>query len=287
MNTPAGTLNAIARAVAILLIAESSLHAQPSLRITGSTTVNPVVSEAAEVLREDKGLAITIDTAGGSTGGINAVGDGRADVGMSSRGLNDSDRVKFPAVDFRPVSIGRDAVSIVVSKDVWEGGIKNLTSVQIRDIYEGRVTNWKEIGGPDRRVVFFNREPGRGEWEVFTKFLYSDRKEAPKTNHAMLGSNEETRNKTGGTRGAVTFLSTPWADGQRVFALGIKSDDGSVVEATGTNIANGSYPMTRPLYVITNGEPTGAAKTLINYLLSAPGQELVTKHGYLSLADLK
>jgi phosphate transport system substrate-binding protein len=278
--------NAIFPALGMLIFVQP-LHAQPSMRITGSTTVNPIVSEAAEVLRDVKGLAITIDTAGGSTGGINAVGDGRADVGMSSRGLNDSDREKFPAVEFHPVPIGRDAVSIVVSKDVWDGGVKSLTAAQIRDIYEGKVTNWKEAGGPDRRVVFFNREPGRGEWEVFTKFLYPDQKKAPKTSHAMVGGNEETRNKTGGTRGAVTFLSTPWADGQRVFAIGIKSDDGSVIEATGANIANGAYPMSRPLYVITNGEPTGAAITLIDYLLSAPGQELVAKHGYLRLADLK
>lgn len=276
------TLLGILSAVSI-----TALQAQQTLRISGSTTVNPVVSEAAEVLRKDNGLAITIDTTGGSTGGINALGDGRADVGMSSRGLKDSDREKFPSVQFHPVAIGQDGVSMVVSKDVWDGGVKSLTASQIRDLYEGKVANWKEVGGPDRRVVFLNREPGRGEWEVFTKFLYPDQKAAPRASHAMVGSNEETRNKTGGTRGSVTFLSTPWADGQRVFALGIRKNDGSVLEATGPNIASGAYPMSRPLYVITNGVPVGAAKLLIDYLLSAPGQELVAKHGYLRLADLK
>jgi len=271
----------------VLAVSLTATTQAQSLRVSGSTTVNPVVSEAAEVLRKDAGLAITIDTAGGSTGGINALGDGRADIGMSSRGVKDSDREKFPAVKFHPVSIGQDAVSIVVSKDVWDGGVKDLTAAQIRDLYEGRVTNWKEVGGPDQRVVFLNREPGRGEWEVFTKFLYPDQKEAPRTNHAMVGSNEETRNKTGGTRGAVTFLSTPWADGERVFALGIEQEDGTVIEATGPNIASGAYPMSRPLYVITNGEPAGAARTLIDYLLSDAGQKLVSKHGYLRLADLQ
>ncbi len=261
--------------------------AKETLRVSGSTTVNPVVSEAAEVLRKEEEIAITIDTAGGSTGGINALGDGLADVGMSSRGLKDADHVKFPSVNFQPVAIGQDAVSIVVSKDVWDGGVKNLSTDQIRGLYEGKITNWKDVGGADLRVVFLNREPGRGEWEVFAKFLYPDQKDAPKTNHAMVGSNEETRNKTGGTRGAVTFLSSSWADGNRVFALGIKKDDGSVISATGPNIASGAYPMSRPLFVITKGKPSGAAKTLIDYLLSAPGQELVAKHGYLRLADLK
>lgn len=270
-----------------LCSATPPLTAQETLRVSGSTTVNPVVSEAAEVLREQKGLTITIDTAGGSTGGINALGDGRADVGMSSRGVQSKDREKFPSVDFRPVAIGQDAVSMVVSADVWNGGVKHLSPSQIRDLYEGRITNWKEVGGPDQRVVFLNREPGRGEWEVFTKFLYPDRKKAPMTNHAMVGSNEETRNKTGGTRGAITFLSTPWADGQKVFALGIETEDGNVVEATGPNIASGKYPMSRPLFVITDGEPEGEAAVLIEYLLSEPGQALVSKHGYLRLDELK
>lgn len=265
----------------------TSASAQNALRVTGSTTVNPVVSEAAETLRENEGISITIDTAGGSTGGINALGDGRADVGMSSRGIHDQDRAKFAGVDFHPVSIGQDAVSIVVSKDVWDGGINALSAEQIRGIYAGDIKNWKELDGPDLRIVFFNREPGRGEWEVFTKFLYPDKKKAPRTNHPMVGSNQETRNKIGSTRGAVTFLSTPWADGQTVFALGIRNEKGEIIDATGQNIADGTYPMSRPLYVISNGEPSGPAKVLIDYLLSDVGQALVAKHGYLRLTDLE
>lgn len=282
MKTNAATLGLV-----LAVAFSTSALAQQALRITGSTTINPVVSEAAETLRKENGLAITIDTAGGSTGGVNALGDGRADVGMSSRSLNDSDREKFPGVDFRPVSIGRDAVSMVVHRDVWEGGLRALSAEQIRGIYEGSIKHWNEVGGPDLRIVFFNREPGRGEWEVLTKFLYPGEKTAPRTNHAMVGSNEETRQKTATTRGAITFLSTPWADSKSVFALGIRNDADSVIEATGPNIASGSYPMSRPLFVITNGEPSGAAKVLIDYLLSDAGQALVAKHGYLKLADLE
>lgn len=272
-------------AVSAILLC-SSAAAQNVLRVTGSTTVNPVVSEAAETLRENEGITLTIDTAGGSTGGINALGDGHVDVAMSSRGINDKDREKFPDADFHPVSIGQDAVSIVVSKDVWDGGVNSLSPQQIRGIYEGSIKNWKAVGGPDLRIVFLNREPGRGEWEVFTKFLYPDKKEAPRTNHPMVGGNEETRSKTGGTRGAVTFLSSPWADGKSVFALGIRNEKWEIIDATGQNIASGAYPMSRPLYLITNGEPSESAKVLIDYLFSAAGQSLVAKHGDLRLADL-
>lgn len=139
-------------AVSVILLCTSA-SAQNALRVTGSTTVNPFVSEAAETLRENEGITITIDTAGGSTGGINALADGRADVGMSSRGINDKDRAKFAGVDFHPVSIGQDAVSIVVSKDVWDGGVKALSVGQIRGIYAGDIKNWKEVGGPAKVLI--------------------------------------------------------------------------------------------------------------------------------------
>ncbi len=273
-------------ALAVSTLVQHDAHAS-SLRVSGSTTVNPVVSEAAEVLRAENDFTITIDTAGGSTGGINAVGDGRADVGMSSRGLNDSDREKFPSVHFHPVAIGHDAISIVVSKDVRDGGVKNLTADQLRGIYEGKITNWQELGGIDRRIVFFNKEPGRGTWEILAKWLYGKSESAPRASHPEVGANEEVRSKVAGTRGAISFVSTPWADNQRIFTLGINDKDGSVIEATTPNIASGTYPLSRPLFVITNGEPAGAAKVLVDYLLSPPGQELVARHGYLRLEDLE
>ncbi len=68
---------------------------------------------------------------------------------------------------------------MIVAKDVWDGGVKALSKEQIRDIYEGRITNWKDAGGKDQRIVFFNKEPGRGTWEVFAHWVYGDPKKAP------------------------------------------------------------------------------------------------------------
>ena len=101
-----------------------------------------------------------------------------------------------------------------------------------------------------------------------------------------MGGNEETRSKVAGTRGAMSQLSSSWADGKSVYALVIKMESGEVVTPTNENIAKRKYPMSRPLYVITNGEPTDGAKTLVDFLLSDRGQELVKKHGYLRMKDL-
>ncbi|WP_206292195.1 phosphate ABC transporter substrate-binding protein [Humisphaera borealis] len=258
-----------------------------ALKINGSTTVNLVAAEAAEILRAEKGMNIQIDTQGGSAGGISAIGDGLVQIGMISKHLTDDDKKKHPKTNFKTIQIGEDAVALIVSKDVWDGGVKSLTKQQAKDIYQGKVTNWKQVGGPDQRIAFFNKEPGRGTWEVFAHWVYGSPKKAPSVSFPEVGGNEETRNKVASTKGALSQLSSSWADQKTVFALSLIGDDGSTVEATEASIASGKYPMSRPLSLITNGEPTGDAKVFVDFVLSERGQALLPKHGYLKMSQLK
>ena len=256
------------------------------LKINGSTTVNPPVAEASEVLRAEKGMQIQVDTQGGSSGGISQLGDGLVQLGMSSKPIAAEDRAKYPKVQFKETHMGEDAVAMIVSADVWESGVKALAKQQIQDIYESKITNWKDVGGMDKRIAFFNKEPGRGTWEVFAKWVYGDPKKSPQVSFPEVGGNEETRSKVASTPGAMSQLSSSWADNKTVYALALKLESGETVEPKPENIANHKYPMSRPLFLVTNGEPAGEAKTLIDFMLSARGQELVKKHGYLTLADL-
>ncbi|MFN2477495.1 MAG: substrate-binding domain-containing protein [Chthoniobacterales bacterium] len=258
-----------------------------TLKINGSTTVNLPAAEGAEILRAEQKLDIQVDTQGGSSGGISGVGDELVQIGMSSKPVSDDDRAKYPNVKFNAIHIGEDAVALIVSKDVWDGGVKALTKQQAQDIYESRITHWEKVGGKPQRIAFFNKEPGRGTWEVFAHWAYGDPKKAPQVSFPEVGGNEETRNKVSSTRGALSQLSSSWADGQKIFALGIRDDAGTVVQPTPENIANHSYPMSRPLFLLTNGEPQGAARAYVDFMLSPRGQELVKKHGYLALAQLK
>ena len=273
--------------LASIALALAPLSSAETLKINGSTTVNLPVAEASEILRAEQKRDIRVDTQGGSAGGISMLGDGLVQVGMSSKPVSDDDRAKYPQADIREIHIGEDAVALIVSNDVWEGGVKALTKPQIRDIYESKVTNWKDVGGKPQRIAFFNKEPGRGTWEVFVHWLYGSPKLAPQVSFPEVGGNEETRNKVSSTRGALSQLSSSWADGKKVFALGIELDDGTVVEPTTGNIATKKYPLSRPLFLLTKGEPAGAAKVLVDFMLSERGQELVKKHGYLPLKDLK
>lgn len=273
-------------ALLFILLATPALFAE-TLKINGSTTVNLPASEAAEILRAEHKMDIQVDTQGGSSGGVSMLGEGLVQIGMLSKHVSDDDRAKFPKVKFNEIHIGQDAVAIIVSKDVWDSGVHALSKQQIQDIYESKITNWKDVGASKSiRIAFFNKEPGRGTWEVFAHWAYGDPKKAPQVSFREVGGNEETRSKVSSTRGALSQLSSSWADGKKVFALGVKGDDGKVVEPTNENIANKSYPLSRPLFLLTNGEPTGAAKTFIDFLLSDRGQELVKKHGYMRLKDL-
>lgn len=278
----------IKSSLSLLVILFGSVAVQAdTLKINGATTPNLPVAEAAEILRAEKGMDIQVDTQGGSAGGISQLGDGLVQLGMTSKHVSDEDRAKYPKVDFKEIRIGADAVAMIVSRDVWENGVKSISKQEMRDIYEGKITNWKELGGEkSQRIAFFNKEPGRGTWENFANWAYGSAKKAPQVSFPEVGGNEETRNKVASTRGALSQLSASWVDNEKIFALALEGDDGKIVEASNANVANKSYPMSRDLSLLSNGEPTGSAKTFVEFILSPPGQELVKKHGYLPLSEL-
>ena len=256
-----------------------------TLRVSGSTTVNPVAADAAEVLRE-QGLRVTVDSQGGSAGGIAQLGAGQVEIAMSSKAISDDDRARFPRVDFVATEIGQDAVGVIVRREVMDAGLRSLDRQQLEELFEGRVRNWKELGGPDLEVFVYDKEPGRGTREVLDKYLYGPDGKAPappqSDRFAIVGGNEETRTKLLSTPGSVGPLSSSFADGyDKLAAIAV---DG--VEPTADAVKSGTYPMARPLYLVTNGPPAGAAKRFVDYVLSAEGQQLVTRHGYLTLADL-
>ncbi|AXI70072.1 phosphate ABC transporter substrate-binding protein [Streptomyces bacillaris] len=254
------------------------------LRASGSTTVAPVAADAAEALKA-QGMNITIATQGGSAGGISQLAAGQIDIALSSKPISDEDRTAHPKADFVTTQIGSDAVGVIVTKPVADAGVKNLTVDQVRGLFEGKITNWSEVGGPKLDVFVYDKEPGRGTREVLDKYVYGDEKAPPPPdtdNFAIVGGNLETRNKLESTPGAVGPLSTGFVEGRE--KLQVVTLDG--IAASPENIASGKYPMNRPLYLITNGEPAGDAKKFIDYLLSDKGQALLEPHGYLSLKQI-
>ncbi|KAA6210812.1 phosphate ABC transporter substrate-binding protein [Streptomyces filamentosus] len=260
--------------------ANSAQAGSGAIQASGSTTVAPVASDAAEALKAE-GLNITVATQGGSAGGISQLGTGQIDIALSSKPLSDKDHKAHPGAKFVTTQIGADAVGVIITKEVADGGVKGLTKAQAAGLFEGRITNWKEVGGPDLPVFVYDKEPGRGTREVLDKFLYG-KGEPPappqSANYAIVGGNLETRNKLESTRGSIAPLSTGFIEGR----AGLVAVPLEGVAPTLENVASGKYPMTRPLYMITDGEPKDGVKQYIDYILSAEGQKLLPKHGYLT-----
>jgi len=267
-------------AVAVVLAACSAPEA---ISISGSSTVLPAVSKAAEKYSGVTGKAIIVN-AGGSGGGFNQLAEGQTDIGMMSRDITASERDKFKAHSFTEIPIGRDAVVPSISSEIYEAGVTALTLPQIADIYAGRVDNWSAFGGPDRAIFVIDKEASRGTRQIFMKVVTGDAKaEAPGAD-LVTGSNNEEQTALTQSNAAIGMLSYAWLN-EDVRGLSIISDDGDIIEASLENIRSGRFPFVRNLNVVTREDVSPFAQEFIAYLLADGGQELVEESGYIRVSN--
>lgn len=252
-----------------------------TIKVAGSTTVLPAISNGAEsFMRAYPDVIITIN-AGGSGVGITSVANGLADIGMASRDISGEEKKNFPNVDFKIYAIGKDAVACVVSSEIYNAGIMSLSKETIRNIYLGKIKNWKEIGGPDKDILVIDKEFHRGTRHVFMEYIFGDENAKAPGADIVTGSNNEEQTKLGQSDSAIGMLSYAWIN-KDVVGIGI-AVDGKVIEPIIENIKNGSYPIVRNLLLVTRGEPSGAVKEFIDFILSQRGQRIVEEAGYVPI----
>ena len=165
-------------------------------------------------------------------------------------------------------------------------GVHALTRDQLRDIYEGRVKNWKAIGGEDRKLVFYNRDVRGTAWELLMFFLYDDTRKAPASDAEVLVEPSDVTTAVEYNGGSISVLEYGVPRTGTIHALGIRQPDGSVVEPTPENIASGRYDIARPLIIATARKPAGKVRRFVEFMLSAEGQAYVKKTGHISNAEL-
>jgi phosphate transport system substrate-binding protein len=242
------------------------------LVIAGSTTVQPIISKASEVYKEEH-PAISIGVQGGGSGtGIRMAGEGSVAIGASSRELSAQEKGEHP--DLVPTVIGIDCISIVVHPS---NNLSNssLTLQQIKDVFSGRITNYKEIGGPDRRIVLVEREDGSGTRSMFESMVMNNT--AVSDAALQKPASGAIRFTVSGNENAIGYLGIGYLDGtvKPVAINGIQPSEESVRAKT--------YPLSRDLYLITKGEPTDHAKEFIEYVLSDEGQRIVKDEGFIKI----
>jgi len=251
------------------------------IRISGSTTVLPVVSRAAELFRLERPNVMITVNAGGSGVGINQVGGGRVDIGMASREIDGAEVGRFAGTEFVTNLIGRDAVAVAVSSEVYDSGVKRLTLGQMRAIYDGTINNWSEVGGFDKAILVIDKEQARGTRHVFMKAVFGDRNAEAAGADLVVGSNNEEQTAIVQSDAAIGMLSMAWLNDD-VKGLGVQVGS-EVIEPSKENIINGRYPIARGLLLVTNGEPTGIVREFIIFVKGSRGQEVVGKSGYVAI----
>lgn len=251
-----------------------------TIRVGGSTTVLPVISNAAESFRVNNPNVRIIVNAGGSGVGINQLGEGKLDIGMISRDITEEERAQYPNIDFNLISIGRDAVVPAVSSEIYDAGVTTLTLDQIGQIYSGVINNWSELGGPDQDILCVDKETSRGTRHVFMSIVLGDKEAKASGADLVLGSNNEEQTALIQSNSAIGMLSNAWLNND-VKGLTILMPNGDRIEPTISNIINGAFPITRDLLIVTNGIPLGNTKNFIDYVLSNEGQKIVEQAGYV------
>ena len=246
-----------------------------NLVVNGSTTVLPISQSAAEAfMAENKDVKISV-SGGGSGNGIKALIDGTCDIANSSRFMKDSEVKMAVEKGIYPVpfAVAVDAIVPIVNP---ANKVANLTTEQLKDIYTGKVTNWKQVGGEDKPIVAVGRDTSSGTFEVWEEKILKKEKVTPKAQ--VVASSGAMLQTVAKNKYAIGYDGIGYADDKSVKMLTVNG-----VKAEVKSARSGKYPVSRYLYVFTKGWPTGDTLDFINYMLSDDGQKIVVKQGFVPL----
>ncbi len=250
------------------------------VQVKGSDTMVNIGQQWAEVFMDENPQAQIAVTGGGSGTGIAAIINGTADIAQSSRAMKDKEKEDAEANGYELTEIiaGRDGIAIAVHKD---SGIEEITMEQIKDIFTGVITNWKEVGGNDAEITLYSRESNSGTYAFFKEFVLKDEEYAQ---HSMLMP----------STGAIVEGLKQDVNGIGYVGLGYLTDDVKAVpvakEAGAKSflpsietINAGDYPVARPLFLYVAGEPQGVIKLYVDFILGSGGQAIVKETGFIPL----
>ncbi|MEO6264681.1 MAG: phosphate ABC transporter substrate-binding protein [Luteimonas sp.] len=260
-------------AIALLGLSAAALASGDRLVVTGSSTVAPLALEIAKRFeKQNPGVRIDVQS-GGSSRGVADARSGLADIGMVSRTLDPEEN------DLKATTIAMDGVGIIVHRD---NPLATLTDAQIKAIYTGRISNWKSVGGKDRRITVVNKAEGRSTLELFLHH-FALKNSAIKA-QVIIGDNQQGIKTVAGNPGAIGYVSIGSAEFEAAQGTPIKLLPMASVAATVANVRNGRFPLSRPLNLVTKGAPSGLAKRFIDFARSGKVNDLVEAQFFVPLA---
>jgi len=260
--------------VAILLFGAAYLPAAQNIVIKGSTTVLPIAQAAAEAyMKSHPGVNISL-SGGGSGDGIKALIDKSTDIADSSRDMKKEEIGLAKSKGVNPMShtVAIDAIIPIVHPG---NKVKGLSIDQLSQIYQGKIRNWKEVGGENLAIVVISRDSSSGTFESWGHLVLNGAKVTPRAQ--MQASNGAVVQAVSKNKYAIGYIGLGYLN-PSVRGLTVNG-----VEASAKTALAKQYPVARPLFMYTNGQPKGETDNFIKFLLGPAGQNIVKKEGFVPI----
>ncbi len=269
----------IASCSGALLVLSAFGHAQ-TITVKGSDTMVILGQAWAENYMKTQKTAKVSIQGGGSGTGIAALINGTTDICQSSREIKPQEIAKAKARNVTPFAtkVALDGVSIAVHAS---NPVKQLTTEQLRGIYTGKITNWREVGGRNAPIVALSRESNSGTYVYFMDEVLKG--DMFGRGVLLLPSTKAIQQELTSNRNAIGYGGLAFFEGKPNVKVLPISQNGKPVFPSDANIRNGKYPLARPLYFYTAGRPSGAIAQFIRYVLSPAGQSVVAQTGYVAI----
>jgi phosphate transport system substrate-binding protein len=259
--------------LALVILSGSSFAADNKLILTGSSTVAPLALEIGRRFETlNPGVRIDVQS-GGSSRGIADARSGLADIGLVSRALKPEES------DLKAHLIARDGVSVIIHAS---NPLKVLSKAQIIDIYTGKITNWKTLGGRDQVITVVNKAEGRSTLELFTH--YFGLKNEQIRAQVIIGDNQQGIKTVAGNPGAIGYVSIGTAEYEAEAGTPIRLLALDGVPALVANVSNETFPLARPLNLVTKSLPTGLAKRFIDFAQSPAVNDIIKDQFFVAVA---
>ena len=265
-------------AVAALALCGAAASAETKIVIDGSTTVGPISKAFADFYKENhSGVNITISESG-SGNGVKSLMNNACDIANMSRFMKPAEFKSCVDKGILPVAhvVAFDGLAVVVNP---KNPVKALTVSQIADIYTGKISNWKQLGGEDAKIVVVSRDTNSGTYETFNELVL---KKADITKDAeYVGSNGQARTRVNTTKNAIAYVGLGFVD-DTVKPLSVEG-----ILPAAKSVSTGKYPIARPLYMFTNGYPKMGSDVynFVTLHLSKEGREIVSDLGYIPVCE--
>lgn len=267
--------------IALVVLSAATMAMAAPIVMDGSTTVLPFGQAAVEqFMKENAGVKFSV-TGTGTGNGFKSLADGSAQIANASRFIKDSeiktcmDKNIYPV----PFAVALDCIVPIVHKD---NPVKELTRAQLKDIYSGKVANWKEVGGADAPIVVVGRDTSSGTYGTWQEMIMDKGEKTRVTPKAQVASSSGAMlSSVSKNKNAIGYEGMGYVN-KTVKGLHV---DG--IAATAATARSGKYPLSRYLYMFTNGWPKGEVLDFIMYMQSDAGQKIVNSTGFVSLRELK